>query len=198
MNKSFLNHHFLIAMPGLHGDGFEKAVIYVCEHDEQGAMGLVVNKPLQMRLGRVLSHLEIPSDNSQINEQPVLMGGPVGQEHGFILMRNAQQPVVSKNKRIKTSGSRAAVPRDKIMMSASKSTLMDLAQKEEANDFIVTLGYAAWNPGQLEEEIMTNNWLIIPFDERILFEIPLHRRWAAAAARIGVDVRNLSSFVGHA
>ncbi len=178
----YLNHHFLIAMPSIGDESFEKSVVYVYEHNENGAMGLVINKLLQVDLGSVLTHLDIPHEDSAVDKHPVLMGGPVGQEHGFIILKETP-----KNE-----------PQDQITISASKTTLMEIAGNKGPDEFIVTLGYSAWETGQLEDEIIANNWLIAPYDDEVLFDTPIEQRWRTAAAKIGVNVNHLSSKIGHA
>ena len=181
MNKQdYLINHFLVAMPMLADETFGKSVIYVYEHTDQGAMGVVINKPMQINLGSVLQHLGIIVKNEDLITLPVLMGGPVGQEHGFILYQDAK---TAKNK---------------IELSASKDMLQKIASGHGPSDFLITLGYASWTSGQLETEIARNDWLIVPACTNLLFNSSIQARWHLAAKTIGVDIDKISSLTGHA
>jgi len=183
IKANVLSHHFLVAIPTLVDTNFAKSVVYLYEHTDEGALGLIINKPLQINLGNVLNHLDIAITKEDVSDYPVLMGGPVGQEHGFILY---DQDL--KN------------PKDgtEVLVSASKEMLNDIAAGHGPKDFIVTLGYSGWESGQLEKEIARNDWLIVPYDRTILFNTPIEKRWQSTAALIGVDINQLSDQVGHA
>lgn len=175
-----LKHHFLVAMPSLTDQTFGKSVIYLYEHNEEGAMGIIINKPMQISLGNVLDHLDIDVKHENIAELPVLMGGPVGQENGFVLHdRNVHNG-------------------DPLALSSSKEILKEIAAGNGPDHFIVSLGYAGWSPGQLEEEIQRNDWLLTPPNKDIIFNTPMNKRWQNAAALIGIDINRLSDQVGHA
>ncbi len=174
--KNFLAQHFLVALPSLDDPNFSKAVVYLYEHNEEGAMGLVINKPLNMQLGDVLQHLNITTPSKKISSQPVMMGGPVGQEHGFVLYEEDKE----------------------VFLSSSKETLIMIANKEGPLQYLVTLGYTGWQAGQLETELQRNDWLVTPYDANILFLTPVENRWRAAAKLIGVDIERISGQVGHA
>lgn len=171
-----LAHHFLVALPALEDPNFSKAVIYIYEHNEDGAMGLVINKPLTMKLGDVLQHLHISTKSRAVNNQTVMMGGPIGQEHGFVLYEED----------------------DELFLSSSKDTLIDIADGEGPKHYLVALGYTGWQAGQLEAELQENYWLIVPSETSILFEMPIEERWRATARIIGVDIERMSSQTGHA
>lgn len=183
MESNLLVNCFLVAMPSLADPNFSRAVIYLHEHSNEGAVGMIVNKPLQVNLGNVMEHLGIPvsKEQNQLSDQIILMGGPVGQEHGFILYDSSE-----------------STPQQKVTVSASKELLYDIAKGGGPKNFVITLGYAGWGAGQLEKEIARNDWLVAPYDSEILFHLPLNRRWPAAAALIGVDINRLSDQVGHA
>ncbi|OGO97108.1 MAG: hypothetical protein A3F41_06500 [Coxiella sp. RIFCSPHIGHO2_12_FULL_44_14] len=181
--RPIFSHHFLIAMPSLKDFNFVKSVIYLYEHNEEGAVGMIINKPMQLNLGKVLEHLHIDSVELNVSEHPVLMGGPVGQEHGFILFYNTETSPQQE---------------PEILVSASKELLTHIAQGQGPKDFIITLGYSGWEAGQLEEELARNDWLIVPFHHDILFDTPFQKRWEAAAALIGIDIHRLSGHIGHA
>lgn len=163
-------------MPSLSDQNFSKSVIYLYEHTSEGAMGLVINKPLHINLGSVLRHLKIKITEDIIETHPVLMGGPVGQEHGFVLHESNND----------------------IVISASKEMLRSIAIGKGPVNFLIALGYTGWGAGQLEQELNHNDWLIAPFDATILFNTPLEDRWRNAARLIGIDINNLSDQIGHA
>ncbi len=171
-----LSNHFLIAMPALKDFNFSKTVVYIHEHDEDGALGVIINKPTPFNLGKVLDHLSIKYQQDQFDGIPVLLGGPVGQEHGFIVHETATA----------------------VSVSASKDLLCSIAKGQGPNNYMVTLGYSGWAAGQIEEEIARNDWLIAPFSREILFDVPIERRWESCADLIGININMLSNQVGHA
>jgi len=181
-----LQNHFLIAMPALADFNFNQAVVYVCAHNEEGAMGIIVNRPLlNVKLGEVLSQLDIESDKSVIVDRVVYLGGPVQPERGFIIHPVGEMWQTT----LEVS--------DKVAVTSSQDILIALVQGEGPKDFLMALGYAGWAPGQLEIEVANNFWLTVPADPQILFEVPYHDRWRVAASSLGVDVSDLSSDVGH-
>lgn len=177
-----LTNHFLIAMPALKDSLFTKSVVYLYEHSEKGAMGAVINKSLQITLGNLLQHLDIEVKDESIFALPVLTGGPIGPEKGFII-----HDQVKKEDAIR-----------QVAISASKEMLDEIAQGKGPEHFIITLGYSGWEAGQLEKELNNNDWLVAPFNKDIIFSTPLDKRWQAAAKTIGVDVNHLSDQIGHA
>lgn len=184
LKTNFLSNYFLVAMPKLNDFNFTQSVVYISEHDDKGALGIIINKPLQqVTLNSVLEHLNIKLMVSDIGELPVLMGGPISQENGFIIYEQENE---EKNQTVQLS------------VSASKETLEDIANNKGPDNFLVALGYAGWAAGQLEREISRNDWLIVPYNRIILFETPLKQRWQKAASLIGIDINRLSSQVGHA
>ncbi len=189
-----LSHHFLVAMPSLNDPNFKQSVVYVCEHNNEGAMGLIINKPLQINLGNVLRHLNIDISDHSTETHPVLMGGPVGQEHGFIV--HNQPAFISAQTRHEMDEQGEEEP--ELVISSSKDTLKVIAQGKGPSQFIITLGYTGWQPGQLEEEIAENSCLVIPFNESILFDAPIETRWQLAVASLGIDINQISGQIGHA
>lgn len=183
MKSMKLNHHFLIASPNLDDSFFERAVVYIYEYTPQGAMGLMINKPLNVSLSEVFSHLDLGRCNEAIADLPVFMGGPVGREHGFVIysQQKDKEGLVHE-----------------LNISSSKDTLSDIAAGKGPEQFLFTLGYTGWNAGQVEQEIRRNDWLVAPFEPGILFDTPIERRWLAAGRLIGIDLNRLSSHVGNA
>lgn len=189
-NDMNLQHHFLIAMPGMTDPRFKRSVIYVCEHTEDGAMGLVINKPVEhFTIETVLSKLEIipsPRDPSISLDKPVFAGGPLADDRGFILHTPR-----------KGFGSSIQISPD-TMITTSKDVLETLGTPEQPEDVLVALGYAGWEQGQLEQEVLENAWLTTEADPHILFHTPIANRWREAASRLGIDIRSIANQAGHA
>lgn len=185
-NESFnsLKNHFLIAMPALKDSSFEHSVTYICSHDNEGAMGIVLNRPTELDLSEVLEQLEIEGPHG--HDRTVLLGGPVHQDHGFILHKDRG------NWR-----STLSVSHD-IYVSTSKDILTSLAKGEGPNNYKVALGYAGWDAGQLEQELLNNSWITVEADENILFNTPEDKMYQAALNLLGIDEGFLSSDAGHA
>jgi putative transcriptional regulator len=182
-----LRDHFLIAMPGMADPIFTHSVIYICEHSPEGAMGIVVNLPLNIHLGDVLNNMNIKTDDQHLSSMPVLAGGPIQQERGFVIHRASKHKWESSLNL--TSN---------LSITTSKDILQAIAEHKGPKDVIVALGYACWESGQLEKEIAQNTWLCGPADLQVLFDIPPENRWRAAGALLGIDMDHLSSQVGHA
>lgn len=176
-NYTSLANHFLVALPTLDDPNFFRAVVYIYEHNEEGAMGLIVNKPLEMEVQDVLQHLHIQTKILEVSKQAVMMGGPIGQEHGFVLYEEEGE----------------------IFLSSSKETLITIAKGEGPQHYLITLGYSGWQSGQVEQELQRNDWLIVPCeDPNLLFETPVEDRWRVIAKIIGVDIDRISGQTGHA
>ncbi len=173
-----LKNYFIIATPSLKDINFSKSVIYIEEHSDEGSIGLIINKPLQINLGTVLGHLKLSTQSQHVANQDVLMGGPIGQDQGFVLHRSTND--------------------DTIELSSSKELLRLISKNQGPTDYLVTLGYSGWEPGQLSDEILQNDWLTVPAAPHILFDTPIHLRWEAAIKLLGVNPHNLSDDSGHA
>ncbi|MDN4501492.1 YqgE/AlgH family protein [Alteromonadaceae bacterium BrNp21-10] len=180
--KNTLENHFLIAMPSLQDPYFERSVTYICEHNEHGAMGIVINQPAGMTVKELLKHTEIdgPIDEKK-GECIVVAGGPVNQDRGFIL----HSP--------KAGYSGSMEINSEIMVTTSKDILEDIGNDNSPHKTVVALGYAGWSAGQLEEEIQQNSWLVVESDAELLFDVPIHKKWEAAVHKLGIDVWQLSS-----
>lgn len=185
-----LQHHFLIAMPGLDEPQFKRSVVYICEHNEDGAMGLVINKLVDdFTIENVLDKLDIspePRDPAIRLDRPVFSGGPLADDRGFIL----HTPREGFGSSIRIS--------DSTMITTSKDVLETLGTPDQPKDVLVALGYAAWEQGQLEKELLDNAWLTIEASSDILFRTPIADRWREAAKMIGIDVSQLATHAGHA
>jgi len=181
-----LTGHFLIAMPSLNDGIFNKAVTYICEHDESGSFGIIINQQTNITLEQIADEMKIETSDNYNYNKPVYMGGPVDQGRGFILHR----PSGEWKSSLKVN--------DKVALTTSKDILKALVHNEGPKDCIVALGYAGWAAGQLDEEIASNTWLSCPAGEQIIFDTPTEERWKAAANLIGIDLSLLSNDTGHA
>jgi putative transcriptional regulator len=182
----YLTNQFLIAMPRMDDPNFAQTVTLVCEHSERGALGIVVNRTLPMTLGDVFEQLGLDSSKSRFNEQPVLRGGPVQTERGFVL----HSPSGKWESSLPFSA--------KMHLTTSRDILDALAVGEGPESAVIALGYAGWEAGQLDEEMARNAWLTVDADERLIFDTPVDERWQAAARLLGINLLTLSSDAGHA
>jgi putative transcriptional regulator len=181
-----LTDQFLIAMPGLEDPNFHHTVTYICEHDENGAMGITINRPSGLRLNDILDHLEIPAGTSPAAEQRIYVGGPVQTDRGFVLHNTG-----------KTWDSTLQI-NPRISITTSRDILEDIARNSGPEKSLIALGYAGWGGGQLETELSANAWLNGPADPSIMFELAPDQRWQAAAQAMGVDLNLMASEAGHA
>lgn len=181
-----LTNHFLIAMPGLADANFTHTVTYICEHSEQGAMGIIINRPMEITLGQVLEHMEIEPGACPDVDRPVYSGGPVQPEHGFVI----HTPIGEWDASLTVT--------DAIAVTTSRDVLTAIARGEGPEEYLIALGYAGWGEGQLEQEMAQNAWLSGPADPRILFRTPAEQCWQEAARLLGVDLNLLSNEAGHA
>ena len=190
-----LTNHFLIAMPGLQDEMFAGSVVYVCEHSERGALGLVINKPGGMDMKRLFEKVELPLLRQDLNSAPVFVGGPVQTERGFVLheatFATADQPAES------VYASTLVIPGG-LEMTTSKDVLEALATGAGPLKVLVSLGYAAWGEGQLESELSENSWLTVAANTRVIFDTPVAQRYEQALLLLGVQASMLSSDAGHA
>lgn len=183
---SSLTNHFLIAMPNLADPNFSQSVTYICEHNDAGALGLVLNRPTEIRFRDILEHMKIQSGNPALEQVVVYHGGPVQPEQGFVL----HAPVGQWEGTLKITGT--------IGLTTSRDILTALAEGRGPEKFLIALGYAGWGAGQLEAEMVQNAWLSVPADLDAIMSVPVEQRWARAAALLGIDLKTLSPDVGHA
>ena len=181
-----LTNQFLIAMPAMTDANFSQTVTFIWEHNTEGALGIIINRPLQMKLADVFEQLKMPTPNDALGRQPVLQGGPVQTDRGFVVHHSGGQ----------WEHSRQISPR--IQVTTSPDILDAMARGSGPETAIVALGYAGWSAGQLEKELAQNAWLTAPADERILFDTPFEQRWRAAGRLLGVDLATISPQAGHA
>lgn len=183
----FLGNHFLIAVPGMNDPNFSRSVTLVCQHSTEGAMGLVLNRHSDYRVGDVLDQMNIRTDDAMLAASPVLIGGPVQPERGFVL-HDADEAEWDSTFRVSPT----------LCITTSRDVLAAMARGEGPRQALIALGYAGWSEGQLEVELQDNAWLTVPADRAILFETPIEQRWSAAARLMGVDLTLLTAYSGHA
>lgn len=181
-----LSGHFLMAMPGMVDGDLAGTVIYVCEHSERGALGLVINRPTDLSLGGLLEQVDLEQGGSSQGDLPVHFGGPVQSDRGFVLHR----PAGDYSSSIRLG--------DTLALTTSRDVLQAVASGEGPEKIFVTLGYAGWGAGQLEQELAQNAWLSVLAEESIIFEVPAESRYPAAMRLLGVDPAMLAGSAGHA
>jgi putative transcriptional regulator len=186
MQPTNLTHNFLIAMPAMADPFFARTLTYICEHNDQGALGLVVNRPIDMSLQDLFDKIEVPLEAPKLIGLPVHFGGPVQVDRGFVLHR----PV---------GHWQSSLPvKDGIALTTSKDILQAAGRGEGPEQILVTLGYAGWAPGQLEHELAQNAWLTVAAKPDVIFDLPAEERLAAAMELLGVTFASLSDTAGHA
>jgi len=183
---SYLEQQFLIAMPGMEDPNFMRGVTLLCQHNEEGALGITVNRESEYLLEDVLEQLGLECRDPSVAKMPVYVGGPVHPERGFVLH--------SRDRSWETT---TQVGQD-ICVTTSRDVLEAIAAGEGPEKFIVALGYAGWESGQLEDEMRENAWLNVMASADIIFDLPVDARWEQAVARLGVDVNSLQPAGGHA
>jgi putative transcriptional regulator len=186
MSSINLTDHFLIAMPNMADPYFSRTLTYVCEHNEQGALGLVVNRPIDMTLQALFERLSLSLRTHEFSDAPIYFGGPVQTDRGFVL----HEPAGNWQSTLRV--------REAIGLTTSKDILEAVGRGEGPRRLLVTLGYAGWSEGQLEQELAANAWLSVPATEHILFDLPADERLPAAMALLGSDYATLSEEAGHA
>jgi putative transcriptional regulator len=181
-----LQDHFLIAMPAMEDPNFNATVTYLCKHDAAGALGVVINRPSDTSLGELFDQLKVAPLHPAQASRPVLRGGPVERERGFVLHRSRLPFDVTFD----TGG--------EVRVTVSSDILGAVARGEVAEPYVVALGYAGWGRGQLEAELLANAWLTVQADPALIFDTPFEQRWTAAVGLLGVDAHQITSYAGHA
>jgi putative transcriptional regulator len=181
-----LRDHFLLAMPCLTQGIFSQSITYICEHGESGAMGIVINRPLDLSVSEIFKHLQIQA-GGDFSSESVMAGGPVQMDHGFVLHRYCDK---SWEASLKVT--------TEITLTTSRDILRAIAIGEGPRDHLIALGYAGWGAGQLEQELANNSWLTLPGSSDVIFSTPADQRLGAAAAQLGIDMNLISSQAGHA
>ncbi|MBK7563654.1 hypothetical protein PROAA_860020 [Candidatus Propionivibrio aalborgensis] len=186
MQSFDLTDHFLIAMPAMDDPYFSKSLIYIAEHNDQGALGIIVNRPIDMSLATLFEKIDVPFETLGMANLPIFFGGPVQTDRGFVLHR----PVGEWQ-------STLAVNQD-VGLTSSRDVLQAVARDGQPHEIMVTLGYSGWGAGQIEHELAQNAWLTVPADPHILFELPYEDRLPSAMEILGIDFKNLAVKAGHA
>lgn len=188
MADGYLSNHFLVSMPQLEDDNFSRTVTLICQHDENGALGIVINRLSSHTLGEIYHQLEIQVSDRLSASQPVFEGGPVHREFGLVV--HSLDPVRRWESTLEISPG--------LGLTSSRDILEDMARGIGPDRSLMSLGYAGWAPGQLEQEILQNAWFSTPVEERILFDTRVEEKWNLAAMLIGMDLTKLTGQVGHA
>jgi putative transcriptional regulator len=190
-----LTNHFLIAMPGLEDAIFGKSVVYVCEHSPRGALGLVINKPADMKMSALFDKVDLPLKREDLTQSPVFQGGPVQTERGFVLHEALYTAPDNKDESLYAST--LTIPGG-LEMTTSKDVLEALSNGAGPRRVLVSLGYSSWGEGQLETELGENSWLTVNADQSVIFDTPVEQRYDRALALLGLQAWMISSQVGHA
>jgi putative transcriptional regulator len=186
-----LKHQFLIAMPAMADTNFERAVVYVCDHSDRGALGLVINRPTDLTLDKLFDRVDLKLEIAPRKNDPVYFGGPVQTERGFVLhgAGPSHSPILFS--------STLAIS-DEISLTTSKDVLEAIAGGSGPDKVLVTLGYAGWGAGQLESEISQNAWLTVSAEPQIIFDVPAEEKYNAALKLLGIESSQLTGLAGHA
>jgi len=186
MDNVNLTDNFLIAMPALEDPYFSNALVYICEHNENGALGIIVNRPIDMNLAGLFEKIDIKLEAEQMARLPVYFGGPVQLDRGFVLHRplGQWQSTLAVN--------------SEVGLTSSRDVLTSVGSAGLPAEILVTLGYAGWEAGQLENELAQNSWLTVPAKAEILFDLPPEERLPAAMQKLGISFTQLSDVAGHA
>lgn len=188
MQNIDLTNHFLIAMPAMADPFFSKTLTYICEHSEQGALGLVVNRPIDLTIQELFDQLGISGDDENLGQSHVMFGGPIQLDRGFVL----HQPVGKWQSTMIVDSTQG------LALTTSLDILQAVGTGQSPNQLMVALGYSGWAPGQIEHEIAQNAWLTVPALPSIIFELPSEERLSAAVHLLGIDFACLSDEAGHA
>ena len=184
--SGYLQEQMLIAMPAMSDPNFSRSVTLLCQHNEEGAIGITINRQSDFTLGELLFQLNISCDDEEVASTMVLEGGPVSPDHGFVL----HTPVDGYDSSVCIN--------DEIMVTTSRDILSAIARGDGPRQFLVALGYAGWTDGQLESEMRQNAWLSVPADKGIVFESALQNRWEKAVGKLGISINDLHGEGGHA
>lgn len=186
MNQvTYLNNQFIVAMPALADPNFFHTVTYLCQHNEEGALGFIINRPAEMKFGEICEQMHISYNSDTLDKIPVFMGGPVQPGRGFVLHTAGREWEVTM-----------AVS-ETISLTTSRDIIEAIATDQGPEQYLVALGYAGWGVGQLEQEMLDNTWLHTPSGNHIIFDTPIDKRWQAAGGQIGIDINQLTTPAGH-
>lgn len=194
-----LTHHFLIAMPGLEDSGFTKSVVYLCEHSERGALGLVINKPSELNLQHLFDKVDLPMQRQDLTHTPVFQGGPLHTERGFVLHETMHgTPSAGDNPPQESAYASSMTIPGGLEMTTSRDVLEAISTGAGPRRVLVSLGYSSWAEGQLELELADNSWLTVAADTTVIFDTPIEKRYDQALKLLGVEAWMLSPVAGRA
>lgn len=194
-----LTHHFLIAMPGLQDESFARSVIYLCEHSERGALGLIINKPSDINMRHLFDKVDLSLRREDLTDAPVFQGGPVQTERGFVLHEPMSVAGAGEDDEDEAAyASTMAIPGGLLEMTTSKDVLEAISTGAGPRRVLVTLGYSAWGEGQLESELAENSWLTVGADLAVIFDTPVGQRYDRALALLGLQAWMISPEAGRA
>ena len=185
-SDALLTNQLLIAMPGMADPNFSTTVTLICEHNDDGALGIIINRPLNLKLSGLFEQLSVDDADPDVGSSPVMAGGPVGTERGFVLH--------GKDHSFENTLSVS----DDIQLTLSRDVIDAMATGEGPEKSLVAIGYAGWEPGQLEQEMLANAWLNVDATPELVFDTPFEERWDSAARLLGVDISSISPDAGHA
>ena len=203
------SQHFLIAMPGMEDPAFARSVVYICEHNQHGALGLCINKPLGMTLAELFEQIRMPLKRQDLQDLPVCWGGPVQSERGFILHPQHEDNATATQEEtgpasqtgdeaVRWHYTSSLQTPDGLQMTTSRDILEALSEGGGPASLFAALGYASWGQGQLEEEIRHNSWLTVPASQALIFDTPLDMRYALAFDLLGIAPGSLTMQAGTA
>ena len=194
-----LTHHFLIAMPGLEDSGFTKSVVYLCEHSERGALGLVINKPSELNLRHLFDKVDLPMQRQDLTDTPVFQGGPLQTERGFVLHETMHGTPSTGDTPSEAAvyASTMTIPGG-LEMTTSRDVLEAISAGAGPSRVLVSLGYSSWGEGQLETELADNSWLTVAADPAVIFDTPIEKRYDQALKLLGIEAWMLSPVAGRA
>jgi putative transcriptional regulator len=194
-----LTHHFLIAMPGLEDSGFTKSVVYLCEHSERGALGLVINKPSELNLQHLFDKVDLPMQRQDLSNTPVFQGGPLQTQRGFVLHETMHGTPSAGDTPSEESvyASTMTIPGG-LEMTTSRDVLEAISSGSGPSRVLVSLGYSSWGEGQLESELADNSWLTVAADTAVIFDTPIEKRYDQALKLLGFEAWMLSPVAGRA
>jgi putative transcriptional regulator len=185
-SDSALTNQLLIAMPGMTDPNFSSTVTLICEHNDDGALGIIINRPLTLKLSGLFDQLAVEDTDTKMASNPVMSGGPVGTERGFVL--HGKEHCFENTLAVS----------DDIQLTLSRDVIDAMAVGDGPEKALVAIGYAGWEPGQLEEEMLANSWLNVTATAELVFDTPFEERWDSAARLLGIDMASISPDAGHA
>ena len=193
-----LTHHFLIAMPGLEDGAFSRSVVYLCEHSERGALGLIINKPTDINLSNLFEKVDLSLRRADLTDAPVFLGGPVQTERGFVLHEPVRAQDAMAEKDASAYASTMHITGGLLDMTTSRDVLEAMSTGAGPRRVLVTLGYSSWAEGQLESELAENSWLTVAADLAVIFDTPVAERYDSALGLLGLQAWQIAPGAGHA